>query len=303
MDDDDDDEGSDRQGQGQGGQGAGNQSSPSPEEEEYFRAYSDLLAAYKGQWTDVDLTGSLEPPRDLFVDVRVLRDAGEIQTEYGYVPICLPSSLGRMLTAQGDQLDQEQPVVCEAWGRGEADCAGVFGAIDLILFYSIYIELIYDYAAFPSMTPTVQVCMDRRLISAIRLFSALFLVLFSSPTLLLCQFLLCFLLLCQLPLSGQCPSPPRRRHSYNGNPRPSRRQRQSLSARQRRRYPPRARKRCRPQSNRKKRQDPEPVILPPVLQHVNRCVPISQPPLHSMKCSHLSNRAPRSRQLLVARPP
>jgi GINS complex subunit 1 len=58
-------------------------SSLSPEEEEYVRQYSDLLAAFKGQWTDIDLTGSLEPPRDLFIDVRVLKDAGEIQTEYG----------------------------------------------------------------------------------------------------------------------------------------------------------------------------------------------------------------------------
>ena len=63
----------------------GNQSSLSPEEEEYVRQYVDMLAAYKGQWTDIDLTGSLEPPRDLFIDVRVLKDAGEIQTEYGYV--------------------------------------------------------------------------------------------------------------------------------------------------------------------------------------------------------------------------
>jgi GINS complex subunit 1 len=55
----------------------------SPEEEEYARQYAELLAAYKGRWTDIDLTGSLEPPRDLFVDVRVLKDAGEIQTEYG----------------------------------------------------------------------------------------------------------------------------------------------------------------------------------------------------------------------------
>ncbi|KAI9814454.1 MAG: DNA replication protein psf1 [Pycnora praestabilis] len=61
----------------------GNTSSLSPEEEEYVRQYSDMLAAYKGQWTDIDLTGSLEPPRDLFIDVRVLKDAGEIQTEYG----------------------------------------------------------------------------------------------------------------------------------------------------------------------------------------------------------------------------
>jgi GINS complex subunit 1 len=59
-------------------------SSLSPQEEDYVRQYGDLLAAYKGQWTDIDLTGSLEPPRDLFIDVRVLKDAGEIQTEYGY---------------------------------------------------------------------------------------------------------------------------------------------------------------------------------------------------------------------------
>lgn len=61
----------------------GIQSSLSPEEEEYVRQYSDMLAAYKGQWSDIDLTGSLEPPKDLFIDVRVLKDAGEIQTEYG----------------------------------------------------------------------------------------------------------------------------------------------------------------------------------------------------------------------------
>jgi GINS complex subunit 1 len=67
------------------GNSEGNSSSLSPEEEEYVRQYSDLLAAYKGQWTDIDLTGSLEPPRDLFIDVRVLKDAGEIQTEYGWV--------------------------------------------------------------------------------------------------------------------------------------------------------------------------------------------------------------------------
>jgi GINS complex subunit 1 len=69
------------------------QSSLSPEEEEYFRLYSEMLAAYKGQWTDIDLTGSLEPPKDLFIDVRVLKDAGEIQTEYGYVLLSLAFSL------------------------------------------------------------------------------------------------------------------------------------------------------------------------------------------------------------------
>ena len=71
---------------------SGSSSSLSPEEEEYVRQYSDLLAAYKGQWTDIDLTGSLEPPKDLFIDVRVLKDAGEIQTEYGYESILVVRS-------------------------------------------------------------------------------------------------------------------------------------------------------------------------------------------------------------------
>ena len=57
-----------------------------PEEEEYAKGYGLLVAGLKGRWTDVELGGSLEPPRDLYVEVRVLKDAGEIQTEYGYVP-------------------------------------------------------------------------------------------------------------------------------------------------------------------------------------------------------------------------
>ncbi|KAH7330260.1 hypothetical protein BKA65DRAFT_405393 [Rhexocercosporidium sp. MPI-PUGE-AT-0058] len=81
------------------GNGEGNSSSLSPEEEEYVRQYSDLLAAYKGQWTDVDLTGSLEPPRDLFIDVRVLKDAGEIQTEYGTINLTKNS---QFYVRQGD---------------------------------------------------------------------------------------------------------------------------------------------------------------------------------------------------------
>ncbi|EXJ77756.1 GINS complex subunit 1 [Capronia epimyces CBS 606.96] len=71
----------------------------SPEEESYFRRYVDLLAQYKGQWTDVDLTGPLEPPRDLFIDVRVLKDAGEIQTEYGAINLTKNS---QFYVRQGD---------------------------------------------------------------------------------------------------------------------------------------------------------------------------------------------------------
>lgn len=71
----------------------------SPEEEEYVREYSDLLAEMKGMWTDVDLTGSLEPPRDLFIDVRVLKDAGEVQTEYGSITLTKNS---QFYVRQGD---------------------------------------------------------------------------------------------------------------------------------------------------------------------------------------------------------
>jgi len=73
-----------RPGEGSGmGLEGGSGSSLSPEEDEYVRQYEDMLAAYKGRWMDIDLTGSLQPPKDLFIDVRVLKDAGEIQTEYG----------------------------------------------------------------------------------------------------------------------------------------------------------------------------------------------------------------------------
>lgn len=89
-----------RDGSGAGGSGGPDTStsSLSPQEEDYVRQYSDLLAAYKGQWTDIDLTGSLEPPRDLFIDVRVLKDAGEIQTEYGYGVSDHHFRQGRVLT-------------------------------------------------------------------------------------------------------------------------------------------------------------------------------------------------------------
>jgi GINS complex subunit 1 len=74
-------------------------SSLSAEEEQYAHQYSELLAALKGQWTDIDLTGSLEPPKDIFIDVRVLKDAGEIQTEYGSITLTKNS---QFYVRQGD---------------------------------------------------------------------------------------------------------------------------------------------------------------------------------------------------------
>ncbi|KAL9123093.1 MAG: hypothetical protein Q9187_000344 [Circinaria calcarea] len=81
------------------GSESGASNSLSPEEEEYARQYSDILAAYKGQWTDIDLTGSLEPPKDLFIDVRVLKNAGDIQTEYGAITLTKNS---QFYVRQGD---------------------------------------------------------------------------------------------------------------------------------------------------------------------------------------------------------
>lgn len=81
-----------------GGQ-RGPTSSLSAEEEQYVHQYSNLLAAYKGHWTDVDLSGDLQPPKDIFIDVRVLKDAGEIQTEYGSLTLTKNS---QFYVRQGD---------------------------------------------------------------------------------------------------------------------------------------------------------------------------------------------------------
>lgn len=52
-------------------------------EQDYLKQYQDLILDFKSGFTDIDLSGNLEPPSNIFIDVRVLRDGGEIQTEYG----------------------------------------------------------------------------------------------------------------------------------------------------------------------------------------------------------------------------
>jgi GINS complex subunit 1 len=52
-------------------------------ERTYLEKYTSLVSGMKGLMPDVDLGGDLEPPSDVFIDVRVLQDAGEIMTEYG----------------------------------------------------------------------------------------------------------------------------------------------------------------------------------------------------------------------------
>lgn len=52
-------------------------------EQDYFKNYQELLVDYKSKFSDIDLSGDLEPPTNIFIDVRVLKDGGEVQTEYG----------------------------------------------------------------------------------------------------------------------------------------------------------------------------------------------------------------------------
>lgn len=61
----------------------------SPHEVEFFKDYLGLLNEYKsglGDDYDIDVTGAtLDPPKDLLIQVRVLKNAGEIVTEYGAI--------------------------------------------------------------------------------------------------------------------------------------------------------------------------------------------------------------------------
>jgi len=54
-------------------------------EQEFYRGYSKVLTTYKSHYLDLDLTAASVPPKELFVEVRVLKDCGELQTEYGVI--------------------------------------------------------------------------------------------------------------------------------------------------------------------------------------------------------------------------
>lgn len=50
---------------------------------DYYKQYQELVLEFKSAFADLDLTMKLEPPKEIFIDVRVLKNGGEIQTEYG----------------------------------------------------------------------------------------------------------------------------------------------------------------------------------------------------------------------------
>ncbi|RMX68666.1 hypothetical protein KXD40_000892 [Peronospora effusa] len=53
-------------------------------EVQLFHQYDQLLTNYMTDF-ELDLSADLKPPKDLYVEVRVLRDCGEVMTESGVV--------------------------------------------------------------------------------------------------------------------------------------------------------------------------------------------------------------------------
>ncbi|OQR93597.1 DNA replication complex GINS protein PSF1 [Thraustotheca clavata] len=53
-------------------------------EMQFFHGYDQLLAGYMSGF-GIDLAADLQPPKDLFIEVRVLKDCGEIYTENGAI--------------------------------------------------------------------------------------------------------------------------------------------------------------------------------------------------------------------------
>ncbi|KAI8900628.1 subunit of the GINS complex [Globomyces pollinis-pini] len=63
------------------------QSSTSNFEAKFIKDYLDLVTHYKGCFLDIDLGSSMIPPKDIFIEIRVIHDCGEIMTDMG--PIVL----------------------------------------------------------------------------------------------------------------------------------------------------------------------------------------------------------------------
>ena len=59
----------------------------SPHELDFLRSYNDLILSYKTPYLDtLDLASSIStPPRDLYVDVQVVKDCGVVFAENGQV--------------------------------------------------------------------------------------------------------------------------------------------------------------------------------------------------------------------------
>lgn len=54
-------------------------------EYDYFNDYGSLLNQYTKSMDGLDLTSNVEPPKELYVEVRITKDCGEIMTDAGPV--------------------------------------------------------------------------------------------------------------------------------------------------------------------------------------------------------------------------
>ena len=59
----------------------------SPLEHEYIAQYHLALREYKLAYTELTWSSGTQPPRDLFIQVRVLKDCGAVMTESGLIAL------------------------------------------------------------------------------------------------------------------------------------------------------------------------------------------------------------------------
>ncbi|KAF0691390.1 Aste57867_17357 [Aphanomyces stellatus] len=62
-----------------------------PREMEFFHSYDQGLSNYMSAFK-IDLSADLQPPKDLYIEVRVVKDCGEIYTENGPVQLQVNST-------------------------------------------------------------------------------------------------------------------------------------------------------------------------------------------------------------------
>ena len=69
-----------------GGDGSGQSNMLSEGEKKFYNEYAGLLRNYQNSFPiEIDLMTDLEPPRELFIEIRVLEDCGEIVTSNGEI--------------------------------------------------------------------------------------------------------------------------------------------------------------------------------------------------------------------------
>ncbi|KAI8880760.1 subunit of the GINS complex [Backusella circina FSU 941] len=62
-------------------------------EHKFLQEYNEILNTYKHSFMEVDIGGNggagLDPPVDLYIEVRVVRNGGEVNTEYGVLNLSM----------------------------------------------------------------------------------------------------------------------------------------------------------------------------------------------------------------------